>query len=182
MPTIRPARPEDERAIEAVHEAAIRAFGPEAYDEVQVSAWANEGVDETGVGVGDVPDLEHDDRYAVVAEVDDAIVGFGRIRLGAVPDAPAERLLELLDRPVAEVTAVYVHPDHARAGLGTAILDALEARARGEGAAVVGLLAAKNAVAFYEANGYVAVASRPHEPADGVALAATWMERRLDGE
>jgi len=177
VPTIRPARPDDESAIEAVHEAAIRAFGPEAYDEVQVSAWANEGVDETGWGVGDVANLGDDDRYAVVAEVDETVVGFGRVRLGAVPDAPADRLLALVDRPVAEVTAVYVHPDHARAGLGTAILDALEARAREAGATVIGLLAARNAVEFYEENGYEAVASRPHEPADSVEMAATWMEK-----
>jgi putative acetyltransferase len=179
VPTIRPARPDDESAIEAVHEAAIRAFGPAAYDEVQVSAWANEEVDETGWGVGDVTDLGADDRYAVVAEVEDEIAGFGRIRLGAIPDAPADRLLALVDRPVAEVTAVYVHPDHARTGLGTAILDALEARAREAGATVIGLLAARNAVEFYEGNGYEAVASRSHEPAEGVEMAATWMEKAI---
>jgi putative acetyltransferase len=180
VPTIRPAGPSDESAIEAVYEAAIRAFGPEAYDDVQVAAWAADGVDETGQAVGDV--AGGDDRHVFVAEENDEIVGFGRVRCDAVPDAPPDRLLELVDCAVAEVTAVYVHPDHARAGVGSAILAALEDRAREAGATVVGLLAARNAVAFYEANGYEPMGRQPLELADGVALAGIWMERRLAPE
>lgn len=181
VPTIRPAQPEDAHAVERVHEAAIRAFGPDAYDDVQVAAWAAGGVDETGaVGGADQETVaERDDGRYVVAEVDGAVAGFGCLRPDAIPDAPADRLLELVDRDVAEVTAVYVHPDHARTGLGTAILDALERRARDGGATVVGLLAAKNAVGFYEHNGYESFGTRQLEPAEGVTLAGIWMERRL---
>jgi putative acetyltransferase len=178
---IRPLQPDDAQGIEKVHKAAIRAFGSQAYDDVQVSAWAATGSDETGWGIGDLTALDDDDRHAVVAEVDGDVAGFGRIRLGVIPDAPPDRLLALVDQPVAEVTAVYVHPQYARKGHGSKILAALETSAPDTEATVIGLLAARNAVAFYESNGYETVACRPHVPAEGVKMKTVWMEKVCSG-
>src|SRR6056297_2670715 len=112
MVSVRTATPDDRSRIRECHVAAIRALGPQAYDERQVATWADKGDP-----VEDYP-VEDDGHYVVVAEPSDAdsekaVVGFGHL-------VPTE----------GEVRAVYVHPDASGRGVGSAILDALESRAR----------------------------------------------------
>lgn len=154
MITVRPAEPEEAEAILSLHQASIRAFGPDAYDADQVQAWARKDGPEYPIS-----DPEH--RF-VVAERDGELAGFGDLHW-----------------PESEITAVYVHPDHARAGIGTAILDQLEGAAVERGLDELGLLASKNAVGFYEQAGYERVATRVHETG-GEELPCVWMERSLD--
>lgn len=78
-----------------------------------------------------------DDDHFTVAVRDDADVGFSHI----VPD-------------VGELHAVYVHPDHARSGVGSALLAELEGYARGYGLTKLTLQSSLNAVGFYERAGY----------------------------
>ncbi|AFK18474.1 GCN5-related N-acetyltransferase [Haloferax mediterranei ATCC 33500] len=115
----------------ALHVESIRAFGPTAYDETQVAAWA-----EKDGGVEQYP-LDDEAHHLVVAEKNDNIVGYGHL----IPKAQ-------------ETRAVYVHPDYGRQGVGSAILTHLEGRAREEGVAYLELWASRNAVAFYERMGY----------------------------
>lgn len=138
MVTVRPATPADRARIRECHVAAIREFGPEAYDERQVAAWAAK--DDP---VEDYP-VEDDGHYLVVAELPDVsdsaesdVVGYGHL-------VPTE----------GEVRAVYVHPDAGGRGVGTAVLDTLEARARDLALDDVVLWASLNAVGFYERAGY----------------------------
>jgi putative acetyltransferase len=137
MVTVRPATPGDRARIRECHVAAIQTLGPEAYDERQVAAWADKGN-----VVEDYP-VEDDGHYFVVAELstgDDSetrVVGHGHL-------VPAE----------GEVRAVYVHPDAGGRGVGAAILDALEARARDLQLGDLTLWASLNAVGFYEQAGY----------------------------
>lgn len=136
MVTVRPATPGDRSRIRECHVAAIRARGPEAYDDRQVAAWADKGDP-----VDDYP-VEDDGHYLVVAERSDAdsereVVGYGHL-------VPTE----------AEVRAVYVHPDACGRGVGTAVLDALESRARDLRLDDLTLWASLNAVGFYEQAGY----------------------------
>lgn len=154
MVTVRPVRPDDQSAILSLHQASIRAFGPEAYDPQQVRAWA----------VKDEPDyrIDDDDHRVVVAERTGELAGFGD-----------------LDYPAAEITAVYVNPDHNRTGVGTAILEDLEAAAGRDGIEQLGLLASKNAVGFYADAGYERVQERLHETG-GETLQCVWMEKRID--
>jgi putative acetyltransferase len=181
---LRPARADDAAPLQATHVAAVEAFGPDAYDERQVRAWATREGD---------PDLalESDDEQVVVAEPepgdeagpdDDAdapaVAGFGHVALdGASP--PEDRAAALADRATAEVIAVYVHPTYARSGLGSRLLGWAEARARERDREVVGLLASNNAVGFYERHGYDALVEVTIENTGGVEMATTWMEREL---
>lgn len=153
MVTVRRADPDEAPEILALHQASIRAFGPAAYDESQVEAWA----------AADEPDypIRDDDHRFVVAERAADLAGFGDLQW-----------------PEAEITAVYVHPEHAGAGVGAAILEHLETAARQEGLEELGLLASKNAVGFYEGAGYERVETRVHETGDQ-ALECVWMEKRL---
>lgn len=161
---VREATPADARAVGAVHQRAIAELGARAYGEEQVAAWRG------GREPADY-DLDFDDRPFVVAEVDGTVVGFGSVDLDPV---------SAFARPVdAEVTGVYVHPDHARSGVGSALLADLESRARRWDAAAVGLQASLNAVGFYERMGYERVREHEHEFRGGATGTVVEMRRVL---
>jgi putative acetyltransferase len=158
---VRPATPEDAHDILDLHVASIRAFGPDAYTDAQVDAWAT------------VPDgapgypIDEAGQYYVVCERAGTLAGFGHLTNEA-----AEYGTD------AAVEAVYVHPDHTRCGVGSAILAHLEGYARGQGHGSLALWASLNAVAFYEAAGWERVGERTHETS-GAELTVVEMERHL---
>lgn len=161
MTPVRPAAPADAPEILALHVASIRAFGPEAYDETQVAAWADKDGGPDRYPIGD------DGHYLVVAERDGSVAGYGHL-------VPSDH----------EVRAVYVRPEHAGEGVGSAILDRLEARARERDADEVTLWASLNAVGFYERRGYDSVRETAVEKEyDGrpVTLSVVRMRKSLEG-
>lgn len=168
--TVRPASPGDAAAIEAAHVAAIERCGPAAYDEEAVAAWAERP---DGAEPYREQAAADDGEVFVVAEVDGSVAGFGHL----VP--PGEREDADAAEP-AEVVAVYVHGDHARRGVGTALLDHLEAAARERGAGALVLTASLNAVGFYERHGYERVREAVHETTGGVELDVLDMRKDLD--
>lgn len=139
--TVRTAGLADVDAMNACHVASIRTFGPATYDAAQVNAWA-----ETDDGEPREYPVEDPDQRVVVAERDDDLAGFGHCHPDPAPEDPAH--------DAGEVLAVYVHPDHARVGVGTALLADLEAHAREAGCPALELTASLPAVPFYEHHGY----------------------------
>ncbi len=128
-------------------------FGPEAYSREEVEAWAS----------GKEPDgypIDEDGSYLVVAEREGTVAGIGHL---AVEDA--------------EVRAVYVDPDHARQGVGTALLEELESEARGRELEELSLVASLNAVGFYDRLGWERAESATHETSTGTELDCVTMER-----
>lgn len=163
--SLREARDADARAIAAVHEASIREFGAAAYDDAVVEAWAAP-VDP------DEYDLEPEDgRFLVAERADGTVVGFGEARF--VPpeycSAPAD----------GDVRAVYVAPEHAREGVGTAILSRLEASARDADLDALGALCSLNAVEFYRRRDWTVVEERTHEFGGEVQGSAVEMRTEL---
>ena len=162
---VRPATRADVEAVYDLHVASIRAFGPESYDERQVTAWAEtefRGPDEQ-YPVGEPG------HHFVVACVDRP-VGGPRNR------APSETSRELagdlagfghLAVEECEVRAVYVHPEHARVGVGSALLAHLEGVAYGRELTELELTASANAVRFYESAGYEAIEGTVHATSGG---------------
>ena len=146
---LREATPGDVEAIRTVHQAAITGLGPDAYDNQQVDAWAR------GIESADYAAIESVDYDFLVAEDGDDVVGFGSVRYESPDDYEAN-----VD---AEVTAVYVNPEVARKGVGSTLLEALQARARDQGVRTLGLSSSLNAVPFYEAHGYERVRESTHE-------------------
>jgi putative acetyltransferase len=138
---VRPATREDRAALPAVHTVAVKAFGPDGYDAEQVDKWA--GADERSPTDYTV---DATGEHFTVAVRDADVAGFGHLVLG-----------------VGDVHAVYVHPDHARRGVGSALLAELEGYARGRGFTELGLQSSLNAVEFYERAGYerVGTGERP---------------------
>lgn len=128
---VRLATPEDRTALPALHTAAVREFGPNGYDTEDVRRWAK-----TDDRSPEDYETDADDHFTVAVR-DDEVAGFGHL----VPDS-------------GKVHAVYVHPDHARCGVGSALLAELEGYARGYGLMDLTLQSSLNAVGFYEDAGY----------------------------
>ncbi|EMA43713.1 GNAT family N-acetyltransferase [Halococcus saccharolyticus] len=129
---VRLATHEDRAALPALHTAAVEAFGPDGYDADQVRKWAK--ADERSP---DDYDVDATDEHFTVAVRESEVAGFGHLVLDA-----------------GEVHAVYVHPDHAGRGVGSALLAELEGYARGRGCSVLTLQSSLNAAGFYEKAGY----------------------------
>lgn len=178
---IRPATEEDQEAIFAVHERSVRGLAADAYDEEVLAAWTDlpdpgDGDDAGEDGPGDRADGQPENGRRYVAEVDSAgddwtVVGFGDVRF----EPP-----EYLDEPAdGGVSAVYVDPDHAGAGVGSTLLERLETEARDRGLDSLGLLASVNAYGFYERHGYDAVADRTFQFGEDVEGPAVEMHKEL---
>lgn len=158
MVTVRDATDDDRIAVSDLHVDSVQELGSEAYDENVVRAWIGDDRDSDGYPIGDA-DVEF-----IVAERDGEVAGFGEV--GNVDPADYPALVDGSDDALAatgEIRAVYVHPDHARSGVGTALLAELERRAHRYGFDSLVLTASLNAVPFYEHHGYEAVAELVHE-------------------
>ncbi|TYL40228.1 N-acetyltransferase [Natronococcus pandeyae] len=165
---VRDAVPADAEAIREVHVRSIRGLGTDAYTTEQVDAWA------AGCESADYERAIRDLEF-LVAERDGAVVGFGSL----APEPPGRYEADV----DAEITGLYVDPSVARQGVGSAIYDELERRARRSGVETLGLSASRNAVPFYEARGYERVREFEHEfsgeESTGVTGTVVEMEREL---
>ncbi|MFB6143448.1 MAG: GNAT family N-acetyltransferase [Halorientalis sp.] len=135
MPTarFRRATAGDAGEILDIKRAAIEELEHWQYSPEQVEVWAPKDS-----YVDTFEEAIADDRFVVhVAERDGAILGYGAL---TVPD---ER-----------IDAVYVHPDHHGEGLATALVKQLELSARFQGIEELDIVAARNAVPFYQSVGY----------------------------
>jgi putative acetyltransferase len=122
---IRRAVPSDCPSIYEAHTRAIRELCSEDYDQIQIEAWAG-------------PRKPTDYLKPIssgrlfVAEIDNKVVGFSEY-----------------DEETKELKAVYVNPDYARRGIGTALFTHACDEARAEGLDSLWLDASLTAVPFY---------------------------------
>ena len=123
------------------------------YTEVQLNAWATGSIDLTAW------DRSFSEHNTLVAIHDGVIVGFGDMDGG------------YLDR-------LYVHRDHQRQGIATAIVSELEAQATASGISVFTTHASITAKPFFEKRGYVSVSERK-VIRSGMELTNYAMEKRL---
>lgn len=137
MTTIRRYRPTDAPAVRTLHERVVRAAGTDPGDIP---------------GAADVADIEgaylETGGEFLVAERDGRLVGMGGLAV---------------DGDEGELFRMRVATDCQREGVGSRLLDALEAAARERGAARLYAETARRqsaALAFYPANGYEQVDAR----------------------
>ncbi|WP_440770568.1 GNAT family N-acetyltransferase [Natronorubrum sp. DTA28] len=163
-PIVREAVRPDAESVANMHEKSIRELAQVAYSRDVVSAWA----------AGKDPDkyqIESDETYFLVAEINDGLVGFGELR----PEAE-----EYFQADVeGEIRAVYVHPDFTRHGVGTAIYQELESEARRLQLDSLGLWASINARGFYEGRGFETVEEITHKFGGEVEGPAVEMKKTL---
>jgi putative acetyltransferase len=131
--SFRRASPDDAEEILDIKREAIEDLEHWQYSPEQVEVWKPK--DDY---VGTFEQAIDDDQFVVhVAEVAGEIVGYGALN---VPD---ER-----------IDAVYVRPDFHGEGIATALVKHLELSAEFQGIVELDIIAAQNAVAFYQSVGY----------------------------
>lgn len=146
MVDVRTAVPADAAEIARVHTVSLRHYGADHYDEEQLKYLAP-----TDAKAEDVSEnLLADGHYAAVAEINGNVVGFGGLRLqdGAL-------------------LGFFVDPEYGGEGVGTALFEHIEERARTDGLATITVFAALNAVEFYKACGLERVGERNASGAEG---------------
>jgi len=151
--SLRKASPADIGALTALIDASVRGLQAGDYTADQI-----DGALRTVYGV-DTQLIEDGTYFAV--EAFGSIVGCGgwsRRRTLYGGDQCAGREDSLLDpaADAAKIRAFFVHPEWARHGIATLILDACEAAARAEGFGRLEMGATLTGVPFYAAKGYKA--------------------------
>ena len=133
---IRRAHPSDAGDIAAAHIDSIRSVGPQFYPAGVVEDWSE----------GLTPDI-------YVKGMEGGEVFF--IAIGQIGDAPA--VLGFATHRIDDTRdggSVYVRGVVARRGIGSALLQAVEAHAIGQGATSIHVEASLAGVEFYKANGF----------------------------
>ncbi len=153
---IRMAHLDDVRAVAAVMRAAVRGLAGAGYGARRIALWSS------------LPPLYHawamtsgGERY-FVAELGGRVTGYAALRGD-------------------EVSAVFVRPSAARAGIGTALLRHLEREALRAGVRALRVRAALSAVPFYEAMGFRGTRRIRVPLPGGEVLPARALARRIGG-
>ncbi len=174
MIVVRRAVSDDIPTLRALIDASVRGLQAHDYSAAEI-----ERALATVYGVD--TQLIADGTYWVAEE--DGIVGCGGWSQRATlfgGDQYAKREDSLLDprKDAAKIRAFFVHPDHARRGIGTKILDACESAAREAGFTRFEMGATLTGVPFYEKKGYTALDRIRVPLPDGESMTVVRMVKR----
>jgi GNAT superfamily N-acetyltransferase len=148
---IRPVRTEDFRRLQALIAASARALSREDYTDQEIEAAIGHvfGVDSELVADGSYFVVEREGEYL-------ACGGWSRRRTLFGGDQCAGRESGFLDprTEAAKIRAFFVHPDHARQGIGMALLVHCESEARSHSFTKMEMMATLPGVKLYRRFGY----------------------------
>jgi len=161
---VRTATPEDIPHLREIIESSVRALQANDYTPTQIEAALHSvyGVDTQLIADGTYFAVEvaapspqvtsHESRFTAPI----ACGGWSKRKTLYGGDQYALREDSLLDpaRDAAKIRAFFVHPQYARRGIGTLILEACENAARAAGFTRLEMGATLSGVAFYRAKGY----------------------------
>lgn len=151
---LRPFLPADTMALRDLFAQSIDELTTDDYDEDQRIAWASSAEDAAEFRA------RLAEALTLVIQLDGEYLGFGTLK--------DNKTIDML----------YVHPDYAGEGVGTALAEALEKIAGARGAEAITVDASDTAVPFFEKRGYVAT-QRNSVPLDDQWLSNTTMLKRL---
>lgn len=151
---LRPFLPADTMALRDLFAQSIDELTVDDYDEDQRIAWAAKAEDAAEFRA------RLTEALTLVVQLEGEYLGFGSLK--------DNKTIDML----------YVHPDYAGEGVGTALVDALEKIAGARGAEAITVDASDTAVPFFERRGYVAT-QRNSVPLDDQWLSNTTMLKRL---
>ena len=177
--SIRKARLDDRSNIQQLIAESARGLSRADYNDAQIEAAIA-----TVFGVD--TDLIADGTY-FMAEDGGVLVGCGgwsRRKTLFGGDQFADRDASYLDpaSDPAKIRAFFIHPEHARKGVGRAILKWCEAEAAAHGFRAIELMATLPGVKFYEACGYLRQGGFELELKDAVRLELMPMRKNLESQ
>jgi len=153
-PSLRPLLPADAPRLVALFRESVETLAADFYDEEQRAAWAASAEDETAFAAKLARAL------TIVALVEKEIAGFATLE--------KNQTIEML----------YIHPDFARQGVGSTLLDAVEKLAAARGMATLEVEASDAARDFFARRGFAAQ-SRNTVELNGEWLGRTRMTKAL---
>ena len=156
--TVRPLRDDELRLYLEIHERAIRGLASSHYSQDDIEGWVVPATDENLRRLA----LNADREIRFLAELDGKPVGIGALVLEE-----------------SDLRAVYVSPEGARQGCGSALVREIERTARDHGAACLTLFASLNAEQFYAGLGYRATARTEVALPNGRRMTGIQMEKDL---
>jgi GNAT superfamily N-acetyltransferase len=176
--SLRIATGNDKPGLTALIEASIRVLGGQFYDSDQVESSLVHlfGVDSTMIGDG---------SYFLVEAASGEMAGAGGWSFRKTPfggDAATgirDRARRKPGRDAAIIRAFYVHPEHARKGVGGMLIRAGEEAATAMGFDRFELVATLSGIAFYRAMGYSPMEPVPVELPDGTVIDCLRMQKRI---
>ena len=177
---VRQAVAADVPRLQEIIEASVRGLQAEDYSPAQI-----EGALRSVYGVD--TQLIADGTYLVaeVVEAEKAKIvacgGWSKRKTLYGGDQYAGREDSLLDpsRDAAKIRAFFVHPDWARRGIGTRVLEACEKAAIDAGFTRLEMGATLSGVAFYRARGYEELENQQVPLANGELLPIVRMARKV---
>jgi GNAT superfamily N-acetyltransferase len=173
---IRLAKMNDREAISKLIAASARRLSREHYNDAQIEAAIA-----TVFGVDS--DLIEDGTY-FVAETSEGLIGCGgwsRRKTLFGGDQFSARDAGYLDprSEPAKIRAFFIHPAHARKGVGRAILSRCETEAQAQGFRALELMATLPGIAFYESCGFAKIGNYDLELTVDVKLELVPMRKEI---
>ncbi len=153
--SIRAATFEDASRFVQIHRRAILELGPASYTGRECDSWAS-GLQEDLYRKA----MTSGGETFHVAEIDDHVIGFCSFR-------------------EEEIIGLYVHPNHGRKGIGSALLASAESQISARPARVIRLNAALPAVEFYQFHGYRIIGRRSWKTRGGLSIGICRMVKDL---
>jgi GNAT superfamily N-acetyltransferase len=178
---IRQAVSSDIPRLREIIEASVRGLQAEDYTPAQIEGALRSvyGVDSQLIADGTylLAELTTGKGTEIVA-----CGGWSRRKTLYGGDQFAAREDSLLDptRDAAKIRAFFVHPDFARRGIGTMILEACERAAIAAGFTRLEMGATLSGVAFYRARGYVEIEKQSAPLSNGESLAIVKMAKEVE--
>jgi GNAT superfamily N-acetyltransferase len=190
---VRKAAPEDVPRLRELIEASVRGLQAADYTPAQIAGALESvyGVDTQLIADGTYFAVEHTDEPAAPPPlvtnhssritVPVACGGWSKRKTLYGGDQYARREDSLLDpaRDAAKIRAFFVHPQWARRGIGTLILEACENAARAAGFTRLEMGATLSGVAFYCAKGYAALENLQVPLSNGEILPIVRMAKEI---
>jgi GNAT superfamily N-acetyltransferase len=174
--TLRPATPADIPALHRLIDASVRELSRGFYTPSQIESALRFvfGPDTQLIADGTYYVLPSADGLAAAGGWSRRKTLFGGDQMKSAEDA----LLDPATDP-AKIRAFYVHPGHARKGLGRLLLEHCSAAARTAGFRRLELMSTMPGVPLYTVMGFRAMEDRPLTMPDGVVLPLVRMEKAL---
>ncbi len=150
---LRAGVPEDGAALLALHHASILTLGQGFYTNAELEDWAS-GLTPEGYGRA----MKEEDFLIAQSGVDQTLAGFASFKGD-------------------EIVGFYVHPDWARCGLGSLLLERAEAALADGGHAIFRVSASLSGLPFYLTRGYRVIQQRLYKTRGGLKVDIVDLEK-----